>query len=414
MTIRRSSASRPSRCGRTRRPASRAVPGGRPFALSAEILGRLDEAGAEEHLPEAIDRHAGRQRVARVDQPARRAEPVGRRRRLGRRTAGGAGTPGSTSRRGWSYSPRMQHDASAAASASPPSPSSSGSSRPASAARAAKSSQCAGARAESPAARRSPGSTRLVRLLGCACGGLRSWPIDPASHEQLHPAESDVAEDADVGDQAAEADPARRRRRCAAAPCWRKSGSIRRAAPSSARPGRRCRCDTPSQHASRRRSRRRDATRRASTSAPSRRAGRRRASAWSSSTRTGHRPAARRSRPPAASSGIRETIAPILHICWPNARGEREFVVEAEVADVAGIDKALPSNLHAASGPPPADCAIRPPVPLVAADQRFHPRRLRPCATAAPDEPHLATLPATISALPARRAGCCCSRVGEP
>ena len=39
----------------------------RLLALRAEVLGRLHEPGAEEHLPVAIDRHARRQRMRPVD-----------------------------------------------------------------------------------------------------------------------------------------------------------------------------------------------------------------------------------------------------------------------------------------------------------------------------------------------------------
>ena len=48
----------------------------RPFALRAEILDRLHQAGAEIHLPEAIHRHAGGQRIRR-DRPASAPGPAG-------------------------------------------------------------------------------------------------------------------------------------------------------------------------------------------------------------------------------------------------------------------------------------------------------------------------------------------------
>ena len=48
----------------------------RPLALRAEILHGLHHAGAEVHLPEAIHRHARRQRIGRIDQPFREAQPV--------------------------------------------------------------------------------------------------------------------------------------------------------------------------------------------------------------------------------------------------------------------------------------------------------------------------------------------------
>ena len=47
--------------------------------LGAEVLRRRHDAAAEEHLPVAIHRHARRQRMVRVGQPARQAEPVARR-----------------------------------------------------------------------------------------------------------------------------------------------------------------------------------------------------------------------------------------------------------------------------------------------------------------------------------------------
>ena len=50
-----------------------------PLALRAEVLDRLDQAGAEEHLPEPVDRHARRQRVRRVDEPVREPQPIVRR-----------------------------------------------------------------------------------------------------------------------------------------------------------------------------------------------------------------------------------------------------------------------------------------------------------------------------------------------
>ena len=67
-TSRSAAASRehPSRSGRTPWPASRAARDGRRLALHAEILLRLDDAGAEVHLPEPIDRDARRQRMIRA------------------------------------------------------------------------------------------------------------------------------------------------------------------------------------------------------------------------------------------------------------------------------------------------------------------------------------------------------------
>ena len=48
----------------------------RRFALRAEILRSLHQPVAEEHLPEAIDRHASRQRILRADKPASQSQPV--------------------------------------------------------------------------------------------------------------------------------------------------------------------------------------------------------------------------------------------------------------------------------------------------------------------------------------------------
>ena len=48
----------------------------RPFALRAEILHRLDQAGAEIHLPEAIHGHARRQRIGGIDQPFGEAQAI--------------------------------------------------------------------------------------------------------------------------------------------------------------------------------------------------------------------------------------------------------------------------------------------------------------------------------------------------
>ena len=64
---------------------------GGPFALRAEILGGLDDAGAEIHLPEAVHGDAGEQRIGGIDQPLGEAEPVvGNAGGSGGRTAGNA------------------------------------------------------------------------------------------------------------------------------------------------------------------------------------------------------------------------------------------------------------------------------------------------------------------------------------
>ena len=68
-------------------PAARAKLDGQPveqramnriLALHAEIFGGLDDAGAEEVLPHAIDLHAGGQRVLGHDQPSGKPESIGR------------------------------------------------------------------------------------------------------------------------------------------------------------------------------------------------------------------------------------------------------------------------------------------------------------------------------------------------
>ena len=50
----------------------------RQFALGAEVLLRLDQAGAPQLAPQPVHRHARRQRVVRIDQPAGHAHSVGR------------------------------------------------------------------------------------------------------------------------------------------------------------------------------------------------------------------------------------------------------------------------------------------------------------------------------------------------
>ena len=47
-----------------------------PFALHAEVFGGLHDAGSEVHLPEAVHRHPSQKRIARIDQPLRKAEAV--------------------------------------------------------------------------------------------------------------------------------------------------------------------------------------------------------------------------------------------------------------------------------------------------------------------------------------------------
>src|SRR5262245_31428917 len=64
----------------------------RRLALGAEVLGGLHQAGAEELLPESVDRDPRGQGVARVGQPLREAKavlwrPVGQGRQEARRRA---------------------------------------------------------------------------------------------------------------------------------------------------------------------------------------------------------------------------------------------------------------------------------------------------------------------------------------
>ena len=75
------------------------------LAADAEVAGRADQAGAEDLLPEPVDRDAGRQRVLGPEQPLRQAEPVAR---AGRGGIGGStsGVSGFTGSRRLSYSPR--------------------------------------------------------------------------------------------------------------------------------------------------------------------------------------------------------------------------------------------------------------------------------------------------------------------
>ena len=71
---------------------------GRGGALGAEVLDRGHDTSAEQHLPEPVDRDAGRQRVGRVRQPAGESEPVvrlaGRQRGQRGGQAGGNFRPG--------------------------------------------------------------------------------------------------------------------------------------------------------------------------------------------------------------------------------------------------------------------------------------------------------------------------------
>ena len=50
-------------------------------SLGAEVVVGLDQAAAEVGLPDPVDRHPGRQRIAAIDQPPGQVHPVGRRAR---------------------------------------------------------------------------------------------------------------------------------------------------------------------------------------------------------------------------------------------------------------------------------------------------------------------------------------------
>ena len=69
-------------------------------ALRAEVLHRVDDAGAEVHLPQAIHEDAGGQRVLLVEQPIDETQAI--RRKLAPSVAKTrAGTPGCTSLPRW-------------------------------------------------------------------------------------------------------------------------------------------------------------------------------------------------------------------------------------------------------------------------------------------------------------------------
>ena len=92
----------------------------RPLALRAEVLDRLDQAGAEVHLPVAVHRHARRQRVAsgstsHCARPSRLLRTA-----LAAAAASTAGTPGVTFVARLVVRAAHQHECARAASASPP------------------------------------------------------------------------------------------------------------------------------------------------------------------------------------------------------------------------------------------------------------------------------------------------------
>ena len=57
----------------------------RRLTLDAEVVGRLDDSGAEELLPESVHDDAREQRIGAIDHPSREPEPISRQRRRHRR-----------------------------------------------------------------------------------------------------------------------------------------------------------------------------------------------------------------------------------------------------------------------------------------------------------------------------------------
>ena len=78
----------------------------RRLSLGAEIVDRFHQPRTEQHLPIAVHRHAGRQRIGRIDKPAGQAQAVVG--RAGRKGGKLAGTPGATLSPRLSYSPRTR------------------------------------------------------------------------------------------------------------------------------------------------------------------------------------------------------------------------------------------------------------------------------------------------------------------
>ena len=79
------------------------------LALRTEVLGRLDDPGAEDLEPEAVDGHSGSQRVVGGDQPLGQSQSVDR--RVGGSGGRNAGTARPTFSPFWSYSPRLSMNA---------------------------------------------------------------------------------------------------------------------------------------------------------------------------------------------------------------------------------------------------------------------------------------------------------------
>ncbi len=67
----------PTGPGKLRRQPVEELGVARRLTLRAEVVDGLDQSRAEEHLPVAVDRHPGRQRIAAVDQPPGQAKAVG-------------------------------------------------------------------------------------------------------------------------------------------------------------------------------------------------------------------------------------------------------------------------------------------------------------------------------------------------
>lgn len=64
------------RCGELHREPVKQFGMTGPFALRAEVVHRFDEADSEQHLPAPVDRHPGRERMPRADQPPGESETI--------------------------------------------------------------------------------------------------------------------------------------------------------------------------------------------------------------------------------------------------------------------------------------------------------------------------------------------------
>ena len=83
----------------------------RPAAVVSEVGGRFDDAAAEMVVPQAVDHHAGRQRVLRLARSSWPARRVARAREPSRESRAGRRSrlpPGFTTSRGEPGSPRYR------------------------------------------------------------------------------------------------------------------------------------------------------------------------------------------------------------------------------------------------------------------------------------------------------------------